>query len=169
MDPAWIAVVGSLGGVAVGGGLNFVADELRVRRAAGEAGRERGREIENRRRNLCVDLATLADEISSRADSVVDYRVRVTDDWREEYLQNRLERLEVLFSDFNRTYNELRVLGIVARSEADELLGLIVRAIQGAFEAENPTAPDGEEISTAIGNYLAATHKQLPSPASESP
>ena len=67
LSAAWIAVVASLGGVAVGGALNLIGEHVRAKRDERVRIEERSDATEERWRQSCVALASMAGEVWSRA------------------------------------------------------------------------------------------------------
>jgi hypothetical protein len=82
MSAAWIAVIGTLGGVVAGGATNIVLERMRWTRDDRTAERQRAEARVDRRRDRCIEFSALADEIRSRLWSFVDYRLADPEGWR---------------------------------------------------------------------------------------
>lgn len=160
MNEAWIAVIGSLGGVVVGGTVTYFGDRLRLDREDLRRAAQQTSETEERWRQACVHLATSAYRMRSLAWSFTDFRLN-TDGWRSDpYVQELQDRLETAYSDCARCYNELRVMGLLSfEEEADKLLEKAEDVVDRAF-AEDPDYPD-DSLGEVLGAFLDAVHDEF--------
>lgn len=156
-------MIGVLGGVVLGAAVNLVADHFRWKREDERLERDQVRTLDDHRRELCVELSTSTDELFSRAWSLIDHRTEGPKTWRADpYVQSLADKLEAVSASVNRSYNELRILGMGARliEAADRLLAVHVEAVNAAF-AEEPGEWDGDEQSEASNDFLEAAHDEL--------
>jgi hypothetical protein len=163
VSAAWIGVIGVLGGVALGAAVNLVADHFRWDREDERLERERLQALLERRRELCVELSTAADEVFSRAWSFIDLRNQSTKSWRADpYLQSLADALEGVTTALYRSYNELRILGMSARltEAADRLLEVSGGAVNEAF-SEDAEGWDDDERSAAGYGFLDAAQAEF--------
>jgi hypothetical protein len=144
----------------IGGALNLVAEHLRAVREDHRLSVQSATEREEQLREVCVDFATLSDEVRSRAWSFVDYRVGDPKGWRSDlYVQALQDRLEEAIVGFERTYNTLQVLGMrTFRKEAEALYEVTADAIGKAF-ADEPEFPD--ETGPANYAFLEAVNRDF--------
>jgi hypothetical protein len=161
LSAAWIAVVASLGGVAVGGTLNLIGEQIRVRREERARAAIRSEAAEERWRQACVELASLASEVWSRAWTLVDYREADPEGWRTDaYVQGLQDALEAALTRLNEAYSELRILGMLSfYDEAGQLYEAAVNATSGAF-AESPNSPE-PGIGRLVNEFLAAVSAEF--------
>lgn len=150
-------MIASLGGVALGGLLNVLADTLRWRREDRRADVARAGERRERTQQLFVDFATLGDELVSRLSNFVDFQDTNPDGWRTDpFVQDQIDKLETAWSSFNRTYNALRIAGMgpsmrqagAARVQAatENLYGFLSEAFVSAYppKTEGPREEYGD-------------------------
>jgi hypothetical protein len=167
VSAAWIGVVGVLGGIALGAAVNIVGDHLRWQREDARLASEHRRILDDRRRGLAVDFASTVDELTSRLWSFVDHRGASAKNWRTDpHAQAREDRIEAVLSTFDRSYNELRILGIgdQVTAAADRLLLLCSELTSAAFADDLEQWEEtweSAEIGEANGEFLAAVHDEL--------
>src|SRR4051794_30954196 len=95
MGGAWVAVIGTLGGVVAGGSTNLLLERMKWARDDRTASRHAAAESVARRREACIEYASLSDELRSRLWSFTDYRLADPSGWRiDEYVQKQQELLE---------------------------------------------------------------------------
>jgi hypothetical protein len=163
VNAAWIGVIGALGGVVLGATVNLVADHFRWQREEARLEQDRLRAMHERRRELSVVLASTVDELSSRAWTLADYRAETPKGWRADpYVQLLADKIDAVLAAVNRSYNELRILGIgdELTDAADRLLELSVEAVNSTF-ADELGEWDVEALSVAGGDFLDAAHDEF--------
>ena len=163
MNPAWIGVIGALGGVVLGAVVNHITDRARWEREDARLDADRRRGLLERRRALAVDLVTAADELGSRVWSFVDQRGASPKGWRSDpYVQLQADTIDALTASMHRSYNELRILGIgdELADAADRLLELVVDMINAAF-ADEVGDWDSDALGTAGGEFLDAASDEF--------
>jgi hypothetical protein len=163
MSAAWIGVIGVLGGVVLGAVVNIVGEHLRWQREEARLRSDRAQALEDRRRALAVDFASTVEELGSRLWSFIDYRTSSRKDWRADaFAQAQADRIEAVLSACNRSYNELRILGMGKgmTEAANQLLDLSADATNAAFD-DDVDEWDVSEIAEANGDFLAAGHQEL--------
>lgn len=163
MNPAWIGVIGALAGVLLAAAVSFVSDRVRWEREETRLNEDRRRAMHGRRRELAVDLVTTVDELTSRAWSFVDYRSENPKSWRTDpYAQLLGDKIDALLATVNRSYNELRILGIGddMADAADHLLELTVDAVNATF-ADEAEDWDMDAFAEAGGRFLDAAHDEF--------
>jgi hypothetical protein len=157
MDSAWIAVIGTLGGVVAGGATSLALERMTWTRQDREADRRDAAELVARRRERCVAFSSLAEECSSRLWSMHDYRSADPEAWRaDDYVQQQQDLLESANSQLERAYHELWILGMGEfREEARELHRALVRAFNVVYD-DPSEAPDTNDIAAKMGAFLEA-------------
>jgi hypothetical protein len=168
LSAAWIAVIASLGGVALGGLLNVLADTLRWRREDRQTAVARASDREERTQQLHVDLVTVGDELMSRLYNFVDFQDENPNGWRTDpFVNDQIDKLEAAWSSFNRTYNALRVSGMTPsmqtgaieriRAAADDLYDVISTAWTNAYPPDPEAPPDAYgELANRFLDVVAA-------------
>jgi hypothetical protein len=153
---AWIAVIGTLGGVLVAGALSVVGEQMRGRREERLRAQEHTLAVEQSWRQACVALGALTSEVWSRSWALVDYREADPEGWREDaYVQGLQDALEATLGRLNEAYSELRILGTLSfGEEMNRLYDSAVRGAASAF-AETPEYPE-PGIGKLLDAYLAA-------------
>jgi hypothetical protein len=152
-----------LGGVVLGAVVNIVGERLRWTREEARLRSDRAQATKDRRRALAVEFASTSDELGSRVWSFVEYRASIRKDWRTDAVaQAQADKIEAVLSVFNRSYNELRILGMgeAMADAADQLLSLGVDATNAAFDDEVDEWDVGP-MSEANGDFLDAGHQEL--------
>ena len=163
MSAAWIGVIGVLGGVALGAVVNIIGEHVRWQREEVRLRSDRAQAMDDRRRALAVDFASTVEELGSRLWSFIDYRTSSRSDWRADpAAQAQADRIEAVLSACDRSYNELRILGMGKQmtEAADRLLELSADATNAAFD-DDVDELDLSDIGEANGEYLAAGHQEL--------
>jgi hypothetical protein len=152
MSTAWVAVIGSLGGVVVAGLLNVLIEGRRDRAEERRWSRERAARLEDRRRELAAALPALLEEVRSRAWSYVDYR-KSEPNWRHDsYVQAQSDRLEEANSVLGRTYYESLILGMSEKpaDAAAELMAwrweIIEQGYRDVIEPDEPNLSLDEDL-----------------------
>jgi hypothetical protein len=181
LETAWIAVIASLGGVLLGGMINFLGDAFRWRHEDRQAERQQAAKRDEERVALCVEFATLGDELMSSLHNFADFQEVNPTGWRTDpFVQRQLENLETAWSSFNRTYNALRIFGMGnLRESADTLESFVAINFAAAFPpaSEKPSSGDWADVVNpfleAVANELEMTpavkpavHSVRPGPAS---
>jgi hypothetical protein len=164
VNAAWIGVIGVLGGVLLGAGVNLVGDRFRWKREDERLERDRVRLRSERRRELCIDLATATDELLSRLHTFAEIRSAKPVAWRsDEYAQHLNDAIEAVVSAQNRSYNELRIMGMGGRllDAADRLVELSSGAVNGAFAEKKVEWWDSSEWGDASSRFLDAAHAEF--------
>lgn len=168
MDAAWIVVIGSLGGVLIGGLLNALTEQRRQLEEARKWERERSTRLEDHRRELAAQLPSLLEEVRSRTWSYVDYRMNEPD-WRHDsYVQEQADRLEEASAAFTRVYYESLILGMSGRlaATAVELFDWRAQLMSDGFRPKI-TADEGyyrfdpDEWLEDINAFVAAAADEL--------
>lgn len=163
MSAAWIGVIGVLGGVVLGAAINLVAEYSRWNREDERLERDRLRTLEDRRRELCIELMTATDEILSRLHTFAEIRSTKPAAWRSDaYAQRLADAIEAVNSAQNRSYNELRIIGMSRKltTTADRLLELSSTAVNGAFAARVEWW-DADEWGDAGSDFLDAANAEF--------
>jgi hypothetical protein len=163
VSAAWIGVIGVLGGVFLGAAVNIVADHFRWQREDVRLEQDRTRAMDDRRRELAVELATATDELFSRAWSYVDYRAENPKTWRtDNYAQALADQIESAVARVDRSYNELRILGIgdELAVASDALRGIAVDVLNATF-ADEVGEWDENELGAIGGRFLDAAHDEF--------
>jgi hypothetical protein len=161
MSAAWIAVVASLGGVALGGAVNLIGEEIRARREARARHEDYLTQADEHRRSACVTFASAAREVWSRAWTLADYRLANPEGWRSDpFVQDLLETLEGAISRLGEAYFNLRILGTGSLAEhASHLHEAAVYATRGAYE-ETPSYPEAG-INEQVDEFLDAAQAEI--------
>jgi hypothetical protein len=162
VSAAWIGVIGVLGGVVLGAVVNIVGDRFRWQREEARLRSARVQAMEDRRRVLAVDFASMADELTSRVWSFIQYRTSSRKNWlTDPVAQAQADKIDTVVAAFDRSYNELRILGMGTEmaEAADELLSRCVDAVNAAYDDDGDW--DGGEVAEANGDFLAASHTEL--------
>jgi hypothetical protein len=169
MEAAWIAVIASLGGVTVGGLLNVASDELRWRREQRHALAQIGAARAEQLRQSCIDLASVADEVRSRAWSFADYRLQDPSGWRTDaYVQSQQDKLEDAIGRFDRLGNVLEFAGTPNFWKETSALLTVVRDGVAAVFSDEPDHPS--DHGPTCSAFLKAAAKSLgPGNASADP
>jgi hypothetical protein len=137
--------------------INFLGDALRWRREDRQAERQQAAKRDQERVALCVELATLGDELMSGLYNFADFQEVNPTGWRTDpFVQRQLENLETSWSSFNRTYNALRIFGIGGlRETADTVEGFIEGNFNRAFPpASMNRRATGPTLSTLFSTQL---------------
>ena len=152
-----------LGGVVLGAVVNIVGDRMRWAREEARLRSDRAQALDDRRRALAVDFASMADELSWHAWSFIQYRSSSGGDWRADPVAiAQADKLDAVLAVFDRSYNELRILGMGPEltEAADELLSLCVDGTNAAFD-EDVDDWDSSDVGEANGAFLEAGHLEL--------
>lgn len=164
MNAAWIGVIGVLGGVVLGAGVNLVGDHFRWKREEERLERDSARALADRRRELCIDLATATDELFSRLHTFAELRSAKPAAWRsDDYAQRVVDAIEAVNTTLNRSYNELRIMGMRGRllTTADRLIEISGGAVNGAFAEKKVEWWDSNEWGEASSEFLDAAHTEF--------
>jgi hypothetical protein len=163
LSAAWIGVIGVLGGVVLGAVVNLVGERSRWAREEARLRSDRVQALDDRRRALAVDFASTADELSSRVWSFIQYRSSSGKDWRTDPIaQAQADKLDAVVAVFDRSYNELRILGmgVELADAADRLLSLCVDATNAAFD-DDVDDWDSADLAEGNGAFLEAGHREF--------
>jgi hypothetical protein len=150
--------------------LNVLGDSLRWRREDRQAVVAQASEREERAQQLCIDFATIGDELVSRLFNFVDFQEENPKGWRQDaFVQDQIDKIEVAWASFSRTYNALRIAGMPPtmrtggiarpRTATDEMYDFV----SSAFSAAYPPDPDrpGDEWSDFANAFLDHTGAEL--------